>query len=331
MARIAVIVPVYNVENYIERCIDSILNQSFDDFKLILVNDGSTDRSYEICKEYAISDRRIKLINQENMGLSMARNNALEYSSERYLTFIDSDDYIHRDFLKILLENLIDNSADISVADHQKVYQSERTEHEEKENTIRVLSNIQAVEQVVKDNDENMIVAWGKLYKRELFEDIRYPRGKYHEDEFVTYKLYYKAETIVKTKAKLHYYTQRDESITGDKYSLKRLEKLEGLREAVEFFREKGEEDLALSANYRYLFNIQIAYYRVKFELGSNKPVMNNLKQDYDTNYRGINKDMKEYSLKEKIILRFFFYFPNIYCNLVKVYLSLGENISLNR
>lgn len=328
MAKIAVIVPVYNVENHIRNCIESILNQSFDDFKLILINDGSTDKSYDICEEYEVSDRRIKLIDQENMGLSMARNNGLEISTEKYVTFLDSDDYIHKDMLKVLLENLIETSADISVCDHQKVYEGLRPEYEEKENEIRVLSNIEAVEKIVRDNDENMIVAWGKIYKRELFEGVRYPRGKYHEDEFVTYKLFYKAKDIVKTSAKLHYYTQRDESITGDKYSLKRLEKLEGLREAIDFFKEKNEGDLALEATYRYLFNIQIAYYRIKFELKSEKQVRKELKNDYNISYKDLKKDMKELTLKKRIILRFFYYLPNIYCHLVKIYMSRGKDIS---
>lgn len=325
MARVAVIVPVYNVENHIEACIESILNQSFDDFKLILINDGSTDLSGEICEEYKKSYERIELIHQENMGLSVARNTGLENSTERYVTFVDSDDYIHEDMLKILLDNLIENSADISVADFEKVYKGLRHKYEEKKNVIRVLSNYQAVEKIVEKNDTNMIIACGKIYRRSLFQGIRYPRGKYHEDEFVTYKLLYKAESIVTTTAKLYYYTQRDESITGDKYSLKRLEKLEGLREAVDFFRDKGEYDLELEAKYRYLFNIQIAYYRIKFELKSEKQVLKSLKRDYNNSYKSIKKNMNEFSLKKRLILRFFFYFSNIYCYIVRFFMSIYD------
>lgn len=325
MARIVVIIPVYNVENYLERCIDSVLNQSFDDFRLILVNDGSTDTSGQICETYRQADERIELINQENMGLSMARNNGLEASSEKYVMFLDSDDYIHRDMLDILYKNLIENGADISVCDHKKVYEGQRLEYKDQENNLRVLSNIEAVEKIVKRNDENMIVAWGKLYNRELFKGISYPEGKYHEDEFVTYRLFYRAKKIILTSAQLHYYIQRDASITGDKYSLKRLEKLEGLKEAIGFFNHHKEEDLELAARYRYLFNIQIAYYRLKFELSSEVSTMVNLKTEYNNEFASIVRDLKKLTLMKRFNLRFFHLSPNLYSYAVKVYMTISK------
>ena len=318
-----VIVPVYNVENYLERCIDSILNQSFGEFKLILVNDGSTDRSGEICETYKEADPRIQVINQENMGLSAARNRGLSASDKRHVSFVDSDDYIHRDMLKILYENLIENDADISVCDFKKVYEGQMLDYKQQDNNIRVLTNIEAVEKIVIKNNTNMIIACGKLYKRDLFKDISYPKGKYHEDEFVTYKLLYRSEKIVTTTAKLYYYTQRDQSITGNKYSLKRLEKLEGLKEAVDFFKEKEETELELAARYRYLFNIQIAYYRLRFELKSETSYRKELKELYGESYVSIVKDFDELPVKKRLNLRLFYIAPNIYCYMVKIYMTI--------
>lgn len=300
MARIAVVVPVYNVENYLERCINSILNQSFQDFKLILINDGSTDNSLKICELYQKSYNNIELIDQENMGLSVARNRGIERSSEKYIIFIDSDDYIHREMFKMLYENLIENQADISVGNHKKIYNDQKLSYRKADNIVRILSNIEAVERIVNKNDANMIIACGKLYKRSLFKDIRYPKDKYHEDEFVTYKLLYKSNKVVTSSAQLYYYTQRDKSITGDRYSLKRLEKLEALKEAIEFFNSQGDIYLEIGAKYRYLLNIQIAYYRIKFELSDEKQALRDLKSQYNLEYKKIKEHSEEISIIKK-------------------------------
>ena len=322
MVKVSVILPVYNVEKDLENCLNSILNQSFKDFELIMVDDGSKDRSGIICDSYAKIDGRIKLIHQENMGLSMARNNGIDIAKGEYIIFIDSDDSIDRHTIQILYDNLVENDADISVGDYEAIYESGKIEDEEKENNISILSNIEAVNKILDKNSIKMIVAWCKLYRRELFETIRYPKGKYHEDEFVTYKLLYKAERIVETDAKLYYYNQRDESITGSKYSLKRLEKLEGLKEAIDFFKIEAEEDLEKKARVRYLLNIQIAYYRVKYEMEERDLVLENLKKEYHREYKILLESDNKTSIFNKIKLKFFYIAPDVYCFLVKLVIS---------
>lgn len=321
MSKIAVIVPVYNVEAFLERCIESVLNQSFADIKLILINDGSTDNSREICKTYEKADTRIKLIEQENMGLSVARNKGLEESDEKYVYFLNSDDYIHRETLNVLYENLIENDADISIADYEEVYAGQRFEYKEIENNIRTLNNIEAVEKIVVENNPNMIVAWGKLYTRELFNEIGCLNGKHHEDEFVTYKLLYRAKKIVKTSAKLYYYTLRERDITEERENLKSLEKLEGLKEAITFFEEQDKKELKIHARYRYLLNLQIVYYKSKIELSCEKLAIKSLKRDFDIEFKKF-KGIKEVSLIKRLKLRLFYIFPDLYCYLDKNYIS---------
>ena len=321
MAKISVIVPVYNVEEYLERCIISVLSQSFTDFNLVLVNDGSKDQSGQICDNYKDKDSRIKVIHQENQGLSMARNRGMEEVTEEYITFLDSDDWIHKDTLQILYDNLIHNQGDISICSYRPVYEGEEFESDQITNKVEVLTNIEAVMRIVEDSDIMMITAWGKLYKADLFKEIRYPKGKYHEDEFVTYKVLYNAKTIVVSDAKLQYYTQRTQSITGERYSLKRLEKLEGLKEAVDFFRDQDEKALEIKAKIRYLLNIQIGYYRVRDEMDGQEAVLERLKKTYDLEYQELVKG-ERFSVK-RISLGFFYLFPGVYCRLVKIYMGL--------
>ena len=321
MREISIIVPVYNVENYLDRCISSILEQSFTDFQFILVNDGSKDNSGTICDEYAKKDSRIKVIHQDNLGLSAARNIGIEASQGKYITFIDSDDFIHTNMLYILYNNLLENKADISVCNYNLVYEDKLTTRDWGNNDIAVYNNIESVKKIVEKSETVMIIAWGKLYKRDLFDDIRYPVGKYHEDEFVTYKLLYKSTKTVVTDAKLYYYLQRSNSITGSTYSIKRLEKLEALEEAVMFFKSKSNEELVELAQYRYMLNIQIAYYKVKYEMNHEKIVMDKLRLQYNKKFHEFKNNVESITVMKKMALKIFYTFPNLYCSLIRLYL----------
>jgi glycosyltransferase involved in cell wall biosynthesis len=320
MCEISIIVPVYNVEKYLEKCISSILEQSFTDYELVLVDDGSKDNSGKICDGYKGRDFRIKVIHQENSGLSAARNTGIDIFKGEYITFIDSDDFIHPNMLEILYNNILESKADTSICDYHLVYEDKEIAKEFGDNNITLYTNIEGVEKIVKKSKASMIVACGKLYKRNLFSDIRYPALKYHEDEFVTYKLLYKSTKIVVTDAKLYYYLQRSNSITGSTYNIKRLEKLEALEEAIMFFKNENNKTLTSLAEFRYLLNIQIAYYRVKYEMDCNRKIMDKLKMQYNQKFSESERgNMKNIPIIRRMLLRAFFIFPNIYCVLVRL------------
>lgn len=328
MSEISIVIPVYNVERYLNKCISSILDQSFTDFELILVDDGSKDNSGRICDEYKEKDSRIKVIHQENAGLSAARNMGIELSEGKYLTFIDSDDFIHPNMIEALYNNILENKADISICDYHLVYEDKDVIKEFGVNNITLYTNIEAVKEIVEKSKASMIVACSKLYRRRLFLNIRYPTHKYHEDEFVTYKLLYESTKIVATDAKLYYYLQRPNSITGSTYSLKRLEKLEALEEAIKFFESKNNKELTYLAEFRYLLNIQIAYYRVRYEINNNKEIIYNLKTQYDKKFNEIlDGNIKNIAIIKRMLLRFFYIFPNIYCSLVRLYLICASKL----
>lgn len=302
---ISVIVPVYNVEKYVEKCIDSILLQSFTDFELILVNDGSMDSSREICKNYAELDRRVKLLDKINGGLSDARNVGFEKSIGDYICFIDSDDFIHCNMLYDLWNNLCSYDADISICSFERVKEKDRI----KNNTlgeIEVLTPDDCYSKIYSRQCDEFTVAWAKLYKRELFDELRYPVGKIHEDEFVTYKLFSKAKRIVYTSAKLYYYLIRDNSIMHSKFSMRSLVRLDAYAERVDFFVLHNKMKLAGLTSQRFIEKA-LEYYVLMVEAKSdNKEKGKQLRRSSYDYYR----EFKDYylfpSLRVELQVKFF-------------------------
>ena len=247
MPKISVIVPIYKVEKYIHRCIDSVRNQTFRDFELILVDDGSPDNCGAICDEYAAKDSRIVVIHQENGGLSAARNAGIDWafanSDSEWLTFIDSDDWVHQEYLRLLLDAAVTHNVPISICGYA---QTEGTAPEY--NPQDHVSARWNPEDFYVNHNVNAIVAWGKLYRKEYFAEVRYPVGRIHEDELTTHKLLFRAEKIAVTTAPLYAYFQNPEGITKSQWTPKRLDAVYGLNSQRLFFREQGFEKAHLFA-----------------------------------------------------------------------------------
>lgn len=235
MPQISVIVPIYNVEKYICRCVDSILNQTFTDFECILVDDGSPDNCGRICDEYAKKDRRVKVVHKKNGGLSDARNAGIEVAQGEYLGFVDSDDWIHPQMYEILYKGIIENNVKMSACRLEEALE----EHEFK----RIDDPKFCVNNGLKFLTSNYFVAISpptKLYHKSLFDDIRYPVGRLHEDAFVVYKLFFKAGDIAVTELALYEYFINNDGITHSEFSLKRLDVLDAVHGQCEFFKKLG-------------------------------------------------------------------------------------------
>ncbi len=235
MPLISVIVPVYKVEEYLNRCVDSILAQTFTDFELILIDDGSPDISGKICDDYAQKDKRIFVIHQENGGLSAARNSGIDWvfenSNSRWLTFIDSDDWIHPQYLELLLSSATANNTDISVCEYSETSDFSDFEHIGNTNTQNLTP-----EELFVSHHVISIIACCKLYKKSCFENIRYPLGKLHEDEYTTYKILFDNTRISYLNEILYFYYTNPNSIVRSSWSPKRLDSIIALEEQISFF-----------------------------------------------------------------------------------------------
>lgn len=228
MPRISIVVPVYNVEKYIERCLDSIVNQTYKNLEIILVNDGSTDDSLSVCERYAKTDDRIKIITQDNAGLSAARNTGMNHATSELITFIDSDDTIDLDCISYMYNCIVYNNADMAVCQAQLVDETDQALETDSYYLSQLIEgNFSCMAAYLKNSGINA-VAWGKLYKTEHFNDVKYPVEKYNEDVFTTYKLVAKCERIFIGSKRMYMYRQRTGSIMRSAFSPKHLDAIEG-------------------------------------------------------------------------------------------------------
>lgn len=239
---ISIIIPVYNVENYLLDCLNSVIYQSEADVEVILIDDGSTDSSGALCDKYADEYDNIKVIHQENAGLSAARNAGIEIANGEYLTFLDSDDMLAPEFIKTALWLAETYKADFVAfsnirCDADTKWNKEFSDKRAKK--INAYTNDTEKMKKFLIGSEIGTMAWAKIYRRELFASIRYPVGKYHEDVFTTYKLVDKANCIVVTSQVGYLYRKSPNSITTSIFSEKRLDSVDGKKEQLAFISEK--------------------------------------------------------------------------------------------
>lgn len=261
MPTISVIVPVYNVEKYIHRCVDSILSQTFQDFELILVDDGSLDNCGAICDKYAAKDSRIRVIHKENGGLSSARNAGIDAARGDYLFFMDSDDVIHPDCLRILMECISQTGAEIALGEFAR-FEGEMPSADSYavwDEDFTCKSNLETLQGFFdgRESLHSLVSACCKLWHRSLFDDIRFPVGRLFEDEFTTYQLYYKAEKVASPNIVLYYYFVNDDGITRNLTLQKRFDEYDAQWERMMFFREKGLDELLRKAAITFLKTAQ--------------------------------------------------------------------------
>lgn len=263
---ISVIVPVYNVEKYLRKSIESIRKQTYSHLEIILVNDGSPDGCPSICNEYRERDPRVKVIHKKNGGLSSARNAGIEAASGKYIAFVDGDDSIHVDFIRILHELCEKYECDIAQCDFLMIDEESILLAPQQNRKVEVYDAKEAMKNFCKDsNITKYWVAWNKLYKKELFEDIRYPCGRIHEDIFTSHRLLWKSRKTAVTNLYLYYYLQRNDSLTGGESKIRNeSDRLDALKEMIDFFAEKGLEDELIYILYKYYFTTVQVYQIIK-------------------------------------------------------------------
>ena len=256
MPSISVIVPVYKVEAFLHRCVDSILAQTFEDFELILVDDGSPDGCGMICDDYAAKDHRVHVIHQQNGGLSAARNSGIDWvmkhSSSRWLAFVDSDDWVHPSYLQTLYAAAEQTCSKISACGFFRT--SGEDFPQEQDFSICGMSADDYYCGTIHEG--TTAVAWNKLYHKSLFKQLRYPIGKLHEDEFTTYLAVYQAGKVGVTPAQLYAYYQNPNGIMRSDWNPRRMHVLEAIEQQIAFAQQQENPRLLKKVTMSYLFGV---------------------------------------------------------------------------
>lgn len=222
---VSIIVPIYNVESYLDKCLSSILNQTFGEFEVLLVDDGSTDKSPDICSKYVNIDRRFKYIKKENGGLSDARNYGIANAQGKYLIFIDSDDYVKDTYIDHMLKAIESNKCDIAICGFYRVNGEHDVIDSIKLTMIkeRVVSGLTVIKKSFDENGWALACAWNKIYKKEIFNNLQFAKGRYYEDGFIFPSLFLNVKRVCIVQENLYFYVQRNNSIMHSGMNIKKL------------------------------------------------------------------------------------------------------------
>lgn len=295
---ISVIVPIYKVELYLNRCIQSIVNQTYSDLEIILVDDGSPDKCPEICDEWKKKDSRIKVIHKKNGGLSDARNAGMQIMTGDYVSYVDSDDWISNDMYEKMLNTIKQYRADICECRFEKTSSDIKADKKGYKTDVNILNKEEALKAVVEEKINPVV--WNKIYKREIAGGLFFEKGKCNEDEFWTYKAVDKAQKIIQIEDVCYYYFFREDSIINETYKIQRLDALEARYQRMKYLEKYP--DIYGIAKRRLVFNCMYHYQKgLRFLSDEELKV---LKLKVQAIYQDIpidKKDISEYTTKEKI------------------------------
>ncbi len=323
---VSIIIPIYKVEQYLHRCVDSVLAQTYKNIEIILVDDGSPDRCSEICDEYAAADKRVKAIHQKNGGLSAARNAGFEACEGEYLYYLDSDDFITSDCIELLYKGIIKTGADVSCGSYKFFFDGDSCDVCRKIKTYDVMDSSVVLRNLLDGKVSlEFAVVWNKLIKKDKVSSIRFPIKKYHEDEYYNWKLYLNTESVCFINQITYMYYQRKSSITGSGFGNHNFDFLGALEERIEYFSTNRTELYPLAVK-SYRMSL-IDYFYCGINRCKNRKSLIYSKKDihkmYKESFRRFNRstDFDLYTCKQKIRNLIFFYLPWILNQSIKVYL----------
>ena len=316
--KISIIVPVYNVGKYLKKCLESIINQTYKNIEIILIDDGSTDNSASICDQYKKIDKRIKVIHQENKGLSGARNIGLKNITGDYITFIDSDDYVEIDYIEFLYKLIKEDNYDISACNFNKIINNKQEKNKLQDKYI--LNSEQALYEVFDINNSFTQSAWAKLYKRDLFNNNYFPEGKIYEDIETIGNILLKVNKIIYSTIPKYNYYIRLGSLSYSDYSIKELDRINHSKELIDKSIKKYPK-LKKIANEFYISNlIAVCNKQLFIKMYNTKEI----KQTKKVILKNLNIFIsKNFSLTKKFQILLFLINTKIY---LKVYLHFKKN-----
>jgi len=265
--KISIIIPVYRVEPYLRECLDSVLGQTYRNLEIILVDDGSPDNCGAICDEYAARDKRIRVIHKKNGGLASARNAGLEMASGEWIGWVDSDDAVHSSFVETLYSACVDLKAEISMCG----FSTDRGQMGAGSPAPRFYSGYEMNEALSWDGSGAFGVIWNKLYATKLFEGIRFPVGRTHEDEATVYRLLWKAERCAVLERRLYFYRQRPGSIVNSPFSERNMDAARAYRERIRFYEAHGARRLTDYTKAVYCYFLRRHLREIRRDLGDSE------------------------------------------------------------
>ena len=266
--KVSIIVPVYNTAAYLDKCVESIASQTYKNLEVLLIDDGATDGSGKLCDRWAEKDSRIRVIHKENGGLSDARNAGLERATGDYIAFVDSDDHITADMIEKLLRALLSADADMSICNCLQVYEDGTPLPEAEEGQIirdEVLSGFAVIEKMPEEMGFLYHIAWNKLYRKELFAEVRFPKGKLCEDVFIAHRLLAQCGKVACISDSCYYYVQRTGSILHSKSSKYELHEAEAFLDRAFFCSENRLTQCAGHAYWRAAMMLPGAIKKIGF------------------------------------------------------------------
>ena len=284
---ISIIIPVYKVEKYIHKCIDSVLNQTYHNIEIILVDDGSPDKCPEICDQYAKKDLRIKVIHVANGGQSAARNRALDIINGQYVSFIDSDDYVSKDFVYKLYQRMIKDNSDIVMCDYYSVDLNDNKLEKKDFSENKIVNENDFWQMESTHYYMHCVALWNKLFKREIWSSLRLKVGKYAEDNFAMTQYIPKVRRISVLDEKLYFYLQREDSAVHN-YSIKNLDRIEADFERCEYFMSKSMWSELKNTIFSTVSLLINAYSKLDLSINSNKERYSELRKQYKHIYRNV-------------------------------------------
>lgn len=256
---VSIVVPVYNVEKYLKYCVESLINQDYADLEIILVDDGSTDSSADICDEYANRNTKVQVLHKLNGGLSDARNYGMKYATGKWITFVDGDDMLCPNFVSAMVTFAEKNVLDIAVCDYFQLPERElENPYQIKCSEKEYIWEGHAGTKVLLYQKKFTTSAWAKLYKLSLFSEILFPVGKLHEDVGTMYKVFELAERVGYIDKKMYYYLQRNRSITHSDFSAKKMDYIFLTQEMMDYFTNNNPKLLpaAISRHFSACFQV---------------------------------------------------------------------------
>ncbi|EEC95393.1 glycosyltransferase, group 2 family protein [Parabacteroides johnsonii DSM 18315] len=310
LPRVSIIVPCYKVEQYLPTCIESVLHQSYDNWELILVDDGSPDKSGKICDEYAKEDNRIKVIHKTNGGVAAARNVAIDLAEGEYISFLDGDDFLHVDYVQDLISLALKHQAGIVqcnyVRGNDRIFPNVT-----KDLSVKVYNS-----HSIFTSDAAKIIVWGKLYKTNIVKNFKIPEGRFFEDDWITWRWYYSAKKIVVTSRPYYYYAYNEMSTMTQHKKRPNLSFIDAYNERITFFKQTAERDLE-DCSYRQLCKALLLSYMNPMATKEQKQM---ILFKFSESWNEI-RHSSVVSFKLKFSMGLFNIFPNIVTKLANIFL----------